>query len=237
MLNADEKADQIAVIVKYFRLHRGTHGMYALRFFGCEVLNFVNVIGQIFFIDTFLNGEFSTYGLRVFQYSGLEAEDRPDPMAVVFPKVTKCTFHKYGPSGTVQLHDGLCVLPSNIINEKIYIFLWLWLISLAVVTGVFLVYRVAVILGSQIRVALITIKGGKSTKRQDVEAILEPQSLNFFERLGDWLVLHLVCKNLNALLVNDLIKQLHKDTALQDFGDNSNTLPLKPDSKKESSAV
>lgn len=237
MLNADAKADQIAVIVKYFRLHRGTHGMYAMRFFGCEVLNFVNVIGQIFFIDTFLNGEFSTYGLRVFQYSGLEAEDRPDPMAVVFPKVTKCTFHKYGPSGTVQLHDGLCVLPSNIINEKIYIFLWLWLISLAVVTGVFLVYRVAVILGSQIRVALITIKGGKSTKRQDVEAILEPQSLNFFERLGDWLVLHLVCKNLNALLVNDLIKQLHKDTALQDFGDNSNTLPLKPDSKKESSAV
>ena len=31
MLNADAKADQIAVIVKYFRLHRGTHGMYAMR--------------------------------------------------------------------------------------------------------------------------------------------------------------------------------------------------------------
>ena len=58
------------------------------RFFGCEVLNFVNVIGQIFFIDTFLNGEFSSYGLRVFQYSGLETEDRPDPMSVVFPKVS-----------------------------------------------------------------------------------------------------------------------------------------------------
>lgn len=237
MLTADAKADQIAVIVKYFRLHRGTHGTYALRFFACEVLNFVNVIGQIFFIDTFLNGEFSTYGMRVFEYSGLEAEDRPDPMAVVFPKVTKCTFHKYGPSGTVQLHDGLCVLPSNIINEKIYIFVWLWLVALAVVTGVFLIYRVAVILGSQIRVALIAVKGGKSTKRAEVEAILEPQSLNFFERLGDWLVLHLVCKNLNALLINDLIKQLHKDTSAQDFGDNSNTLPLKPDSKKESSAV
>ena len=47
----------------------------------------MNVIGQIFFIDTFLNGEFSTYGLRVFEYTGLEPEDRPDPMAVVFPKV------------------------------------------------------------------------------------------------------------------------------------------------------
>ena len=67
--------------------------------------------------------------------------------------------------------------------------------------------------------------------------ILEPASLNFFERLGDWLVLHLVCKNLNALLINDLIKQLHKDNSAQELGDNSNTLPLKPESKKESSVV
>ena len=134
------------------------------RFFACEVLNFVNVIGQIFFIDTFLDGEFSTYGMRVFEYSGLEFEDRPDPMAVVFPKVTKCTFHKYGPSGTVQLHDGLCVLPTNIINEKIYIFLWLWLVSLSVVTGAFLIYRIAVILGPQIRVALIAVKVSYSYK-------------------------------------------------------------------------
>merc|ERR1712001_505519 len=195
------------------------HATYAMRFFACELLNFINCIGQIFFIDKFLNGEFSTYGLRVFEYTGLEPEERPDPMAVVFPKVTKCTFHKYGPSGTVQLHDGLCVLPTNIINEKIYIFLWLWLVSLAVVTGAFLIYRVAVILGPQIRVALIAVKGGKSTKRADVEVILEPASLNFFERLGDWFLLHLVIKNLNPLLVNDLIKQLHKE----EMGDNSNT--------------
>jgi len=72
--------------------------------------------------------------------------------------VTKCNFHKYGPSGTVELIDGICVLPFNIINEKIYIFLWIWLVALAVVSGAFLVYRVAVILGSQIRVALIAVK-------------------------------------------------------------------------------
>ena len=70
-----------------------------------------------------------------------------------------------------------------------------------------------------------------------MEAILELPSLNFFERIGDWLVLHLVCKNLNELLINDLIKQLHKDASAQDFGDNSDTLPLKPESKKESSVV
>jgi hypothetical protein len=120
-----KKEGQINEIVKYFRMHRGTHAMYALRFFGLEIFNFINCICQIYFIDFFLGGEFSTYGMDVLNYTGLEHEDRPDPMASVFPKVTKCTFHKYGPSGTVEKKDGLCVLPVNIINEKTFIFIWL----------------------------------------------------------------------------------------------------------------
>ena len=71
-------------------------------------------------------------------------------MAVVFPKVTKCTFHKYGPSGSIQTHDGLCVLPLNIINEKIYVFMWLWFVLPSSITAIFLLYRVAVLLGTGI---------------------------------------------------------------------------------------
>ena len=127
-------------------------------------MNFINVIVQIAFTDFFLGYEFSTYGTDVLAYTGEEAEDRPDPMKVVFPKVTKCTFHKYGPSGTVEKKDGLCVLPLNIINEKIYIFLWFWMVFLAVTTGVVLLYRFALILGSQIRVAIIAYKV-RSTKQ------------------------------------------------------------------------
>lgn len=87
LIDDDTKADQISLIVKYFRLHRGTHGLYFLRYVGCEVLNFVNVIGQIFFLDMFLGYEFSTYGLDVLNYSEMEPEDRQDPMHTVFPKV------------------------------------------------------------------------------------------------------------------------------------------------------
>ena len=95
------------------------------------------------------------YGTDVLHYTGLEAEDRPDPMSKVFPKVTKCTFHKYGASGTVEKKDGLCVLPLNIINEKIFIFVWFWLIFLAVVSGMFIIYRIFVIAGNQLRTILI----------------------------------------------------------------------------------
>jgi len=234
MISADDKKGQIDTIVKYFGLNRGAHGMYALRFFGVELLNFIHVIVQIYFTDFFLGYEFTTYGTDVLAYTNEEAEDRPDPMKVVFPKVTKCTFHKYGPSGTVEKKDGLCVLPLNIINEKIYILIWFWLVFLAVVTGLVLLYRFALILGTQIRVAIIATKGTKKTKRSDVEAILEAESdsRGFLGKLGDWLVLYFVTRNLNALVVNELIGELHKEEASKNF--NSETLKLKPD---HSSAV
>ena len=41
------------------------HEIWALKFFICECLNFINVICQIFITDAFLGGEFSTYGTEV----------------------------------------------------------------------------------------------------------------------------------------------------------------------------
>ncbi len=228
MIDSDTKSDRIQMIVKYFRLHRGTHGSYAIKYFICEILNFINVIGQIYFLDFFLGYEFRTYGLDVINFSEMEPEDRQDPMHTVFPKVTKCTFHKYGPSGTVEKKDGLCVLSLNIINEKIFIFVWFWMVVVACITGVFLLYRLATLLGPQIRVALITVKGGKSTKRSDVEAILDPASLSWWEKVGDWLVLYFICKNLDVLTVNELIRHLHKSEAATNS--NTETLKLKPQS-------
>jgi hypothetical protein len=56
-------------------------------------------VGNIFFVDVFLGGAFLKYGTEVVRYSGMNQENRTDPMIAVFPRVTKCTFHKFGPSG------------------------------------------------------------------------------------------------------------------------------------------
>ena len=65
LLSDAEKKKQIKEIGNYFEQHRGTHALYAFRFFGLEIYNFVNTVCQIFFIDYFLDGEFRNYGLEV----------------------------------------------------------------------------------------------------------------------------------------------------------------------------
>ena len=47
---------------------------------------------------------------------------------LVFPRAAKCTFESYGPSGTIQSFDALCLLPLNILNQKLFIIVWIWYI-------------------------------------------------------------------------------------------------------------
>ena len=54
-------------------------------------------------MDFFLGGEFTTYGTDVIAMTQKPSEDRVDPMSRIFPKMAKCTFHKYGPSGNIQV--------------------------------------------------------------------------------------------------------------------------------------
>ena len=60
-------------------------------------------------------------------------------------QVTKCTFHNFGASGTIQQFDGLCILPINMINDKIYIGIWFWLFILLLLSIGFMVYRKAIV--------------------------------------------------------------------------------------------
>lgn len=51
ILDDEVKRDRKTMLVDYFSLNLHNHNFYAFRFFLCEVLNFVNVIGQIYFTD------------------------------------------------------------------------------------------------------------------------------------------------------------------------------------------
>lgn len=120
------------------------HSTYAIGYILCEVINTVNIIGNIYITNKFLGGSFLSYGIEVFKYDPHRG-DQFNPMEVTFPRLTKCNFFKYGPSGTVQNMDAMCILAQNVLNEKIYLFLWIWFFILAILSMSVLAYRIIIL--------------------------------------------------------------------------------------------
>lgn len=112
IMKESEKDKSRALLVNYLVRNKNSHnssfGLYCF----AEVLNLVNVIGQMIMMNRFLGGEFSSYGWKVLSFTEWDWSVRFDPMIKVFPRLTKCTFHRYGSSGDVQRHDAMCILPS-----------------------------------------------------------------------------------------------------------------------------
>ncbi len=59
------------------------------------------------------------------------------PFCRTFPTEVSCTVPNVGAAGLEQNHNGMCVLSQNIINEKIYLLLWWYLVTLIIVRDMF----------------------------------------------------------------------------------------------------
>lgn len=119
----------------------------------------------------------------------------------MFPRLTKCTFHRYGSSGDVQRHDAMCILPINIVNEKVYIFLWFWFYFLAIASALALVYRALTVFYPGMRV-VATHSHCRISNPKQIKEVLKHGSV------GDWFLLDLLSKNMDPLNFRDLIIDL-----------------------------
>ncbi|XP_015111877.1 innexin inx2-like [Diachasma alloeum] len=197
---SQERREQL---VEYFAsTHLHTHNFYALCYLFCEALNFLNVIAQIYLLDAFLEGQFTRYGPAVAAF-GMETKpfERVDPMSRLFPKVTKCTIHTFGSSGSQQTHDALCVLPLNVVNEKTFVFVWFWLVFLACIGSLNLLYRIILFAHYKTRIYILRANTRILTNAQ-VEAVVG--GLNF----GDWFLLHQLAQNVNPIVYRELVSEL-----------------------------
>jgi hypothetical protein len=157
----------------------------------------------MYLMNKFFDGEFMSYGLRVMSFSEQAQEERVDPMVFVFPRVTKCTFHKYGASGTIQKHDSLCVLPLNIVNEKTYIFIWFWFIILATLLSLLVIYRALIITMPQLRPRLLRAKN-RMVPYEVADAISRKTDV------GDWWILYMLGRNMDPLIYREVVSELAK---------------------------
>ena len=156
-------------------------------------------IGQMFLMDRFFDGAFLTFGLEVIAFAEQDQEDRLDPLIYVFPRMTKCTFHKFGTSGEVEKHDALCLLPLNIVNEKVYIFLWFWFILLTVLSFLVIVYRFIIVISPKMRAYLLYIRF-RLIRREVINTIVKKSYV------GDWFLFYMLGK-FNVFILNIIIIQ------------------------------
>jgi len=198
-----EKKLKKKLLIEYMYSNLKHHNFWAYRYFFCELLSLINVCGQMFLLDRFFDGTFFTYGIEVMSFADRDQEDRIDPMIYVFPRMTKCTFHKFGTSGNIEKHDALCILPLNIVNEKIYIFIWFWLLLLGVLSFLVLVYRIVIIFSPYIRAFVLRLRY-RRVKRECIEMVIGKSYV------GDWFLIYLMGQNIDSVIFKDVIHELAK---------------------------
>lgn len=84
--------------------------------YGTDVIQFSNVSYQIRIVFKYVFHFIQTL-IPTFKFSEkqMNQENRSDPMVEIFPRITKCTFHKYGASGSIDA-EAFCL--NTTINER-----------------------------------------------------------------------------------------------------------------------
>lgn len=89
-----------------------------------KVFYLLNALAQLFALNALLDSGYRIYGLEA-----LKALTGGHDWAItgLFPRVTMCDV-RVRRLGNLHRYTVQCVLPVNLFNEKIYLFLWFWLV-------------------------------------------------------------------------------------------------------------
>ncbi|ULM71648.1 viral innexin 5 [Diadegma fenestrale ichnovirus] len=206
VLSKDCIRENTKPLVDYFTVQLHSHNCYAFKFFVCEVLYLANTVMQICCMNSFFGKDFTYYGINVAFHQQLGGNS-VNLMESVFPTMTTCVYEKYGPSGTLESRDGICILVQNSVNSKIYVFLWFWFHILALVTAIQITYHILLVLVPSLRLRCFRYSSSLNSPN-DVKAV--------FRKLwiGDWFLLRMLQQNMNPLAYRELISQMahHKVT-------------------------
>ncbi|KAH8235549.1 hypothetical protein KR032_002470 [Drosophila birchii] len=202
LLSEETYNTRLGLLVKYFTTdYEDIHLSYMAKYVICEILNFSISVVNVIVLEVFLNGFWTKY-LQALGTIPLYDWDRWNRItSSVFPKIAKCEVLKFGASGTATIMDNLCILPLNILNEKIFVFLWAWFLLMALMSGLNLLCRLATMLSSYLREQMIRSQLRLMSMRHVQRAL---RNLT----IGDWFLLMKVSVNVNPMLFRDLMQEL-----------------------------
>ncbi|XP_037079024.1 innexin shaking-B-like [Pollicipes pollicipes] len=124
-----------------------------------------------------------------------------DPLIRVFPRMTKCIFRKYGASSNIEVLDVLCILPLNIVNEKLYLFLWFWFLILAGLTMLNTMMRLLLMISPRLRAFFLQVRL-RFVSRDAISVIIRRS------RIGDWFLLYMLGQNMDPVIFSEVMSDL-----------------------------
>lgn len=166
-----------------------------------------NVIGQFFILNGFMAMEYSMYGVEAIKFLSENGKWRESPR---FPRVTLCDF-EIRQLQNIQRFTVQCVLPINLFNEKMFIFLWFWLVFVSTLTvGNLLLwfYRVVLKRNRQIYIKKYLQMSDEISTNFDKQLCRKFADTHL--RDDGVFVLRVVAKNSNDMVASDLVYHLWK---------------------------
>ncbi|KAG9509095.1 Innexin shaking-B, partial [Fragariocoptes setiger] len=142
--------------------------------------------------------------LHNITFNSSNQSHRIDPMTFIFPRITKCTYFDFGSSGDIQRHDALCLLPLNIVNEKIYIALWFWFLLLALLTIGIIIVRLSMYYFATWRPRVLSTKC-KLCRADDLKIVSSSSDI------GDWFLMYMIAGNIDPIVMRDIVAHLAED--------------------------
>lgn len=116
-------------------------------------------------------------------------------MCELFPKQVACYYSRYGLGGGFDSRHAMCILGLNMINDKVFLLVWLWHIFLVMIGCMRVTTRSLQLSSCKIRFFLLRMKMYRYFKKNAHAKHIQHYVYNC--SIGDWFVIYQMSKNLN----------------------------------------
>ncbi|KAL7059421.1 hypothetical protein AAHC03_013696 [Spirometra sp. Aus1] len=188
-----------------------------------KLLYLANAIGQLYLIKEFLGYGDSMTGFMIqLTQSLIQGSDWRE--SLYFPRVAFCSVKLRHLGQADNRFLGMCALAVNMLNEKLYIFLWYWTLLVAICTGVSIVswFLRLTIRRRKTRIIRKYLKLGPELEPSESEKELEGDTLDpddprtvdkfvkEFLRLDGVFIVHMLNLNAGDIVTGEVIRLLWK---------------------------
>jgi len=189
--------DQVHGLGNFFVNHPKWFDSCALKLLVCQGLCLLFSICQMYFMDIVLSNQFLHIGNHIMNWEQLNIA-----LDTIFPLVVMCEMSFFGNSGEVQNASGICNLPINIINEKIYLIIWVWFLVMIIATVLVMLGQLCILMAPYLRYILLQKSTKAKSPAHHIKRLIRRSSY------GDYVLLQYLAKNLDSSQFDALLSTI-----------------------------